>query len=389
MKKVLLLGVLGTYNLGCEAIIRGTVAILKDLKPNLDIYYASYDYNSDLIRLEGCDVNIINRPKKSKWTIRNIIRKILSYFGINITLKYDSPSLLEGFDAVFSIGGDMYTISKNGSYNKELAEYGELCLRKNIPYILWGCSVGPFSANKIAETYFKKHLSNISLIVARENNTIDYLNQIGINNNVVFAPDPAFFVPFINQCNSSNTYEIKTVGINLSPLSSLYYYGSIDEAVLDAKEQLVCFLSNNKVDCILIPHVFSVDLNDNDLNFLELIYFSMPDIYRNRIKVLDNCFDFVSIKKVLIECDFVIAARMHCAINAISEGIPTVFLSYSEKSKGMAKLLFENTYNVLGITDWGKINLDFMYKVKDSFKKDRLDSINNFDFSIIAKKINL
>ena len=40
------------------------------------------------------------------------------------------------------------------------------------------------------------------------------------------------------------------------------------------------------------------------------------------------------------QCKFVIAARMHCAVNASIEGIPTIFLTYSQKSKGMAQFIY-------------------------------------------------
>ena len=40
------------------------------------------------------------------------------------------------------------------------------------------------------------------------------------------------------------------------------------------------------------------------------------------------------------ECKIVISARMHCAINAVCENIPTIFLSYSQKSIGMCQYVY-------------------------------------------------
>ena len=59
MKKVLLIGIGGVYNYGCEAIIRGTVDILKTIDSTIEVYYASYNYEDDVKRLEGCDVKVI------------------------------------------------------------------------------------------------------------------------------------------------------------------------------------------------------------------------------------------------------------------------------------------------------------------------------------------
>ena len=51
MRNVLLIGIGGVYNYGCEAIVRGTVNILKSINPEVKISYASYNYEDDVQRL--------------------------------------------------------------------------------------------------------------------------------------------------------------------------------------------------------------------------------------------------------------------------------------------------------------------------------------------------
>ena len=65
MKNVLLIGIGGVYNYGCEAIVRGTVNILKTINPNVHISYASYNYEDDVRRLADCDIRIVKRDRKS------------------------------------------------------------------------------------------------------------------------------------------------------------------------------------------------------------------------------------------------------------------------------------------------------------------------------------
>ena len=65
MKKVLLIGIGGVYNYGCEAIVRGTVNILKTIDNRIEVYYASYNYEDDIKRLNGCDVKIIRALNSS------------------------------------------------------------------------------------------------------------------------------------------------------------------------------------------------------------------------------------------------------------------------------------------------------------------------------------
>lgn len=79
MKKVLLIGIGGVYNYGCEAIVRGTVNILKTIDNRIEVYYASYNYEDDIKRLNGCDVKIIRASKFKRWSIRNILKKLCTY----------------------------------------------------------------------------------------------------------------------------------------------------------------------------------------------------------------------------------------------------------------------------------------------------------------------
>ena len=48
MKNVLLIGIGGVYNYGCEAIVRGTIEILRNVDPAIKISYASYNYEDDV-----------------------------------------------------------------------------------------------------------------------------------------------------------------------------------------------------------------------------------------------------------------------------------------------------------------------------------------------------
>ena len=45
---------------------------------------------------------------------------------------------------------------------------------------------------------------------------------------------------------------------------------------------------------------------------------------------------------------------MHCAINAICESVPTIFLSYSQKSIGMCKYVYGNEKWTINIREMDK-----------------------------------
>lgn len=118
-----MIGINGVYNYGCEAIVRGTVNILKQYNPALDVYYASYNYEDDVRRLSGCEVNILKRPPRRRWSYQNIKRKFLSYMRIRYEVPYDSDGWTEKFDCIFSVGGDIYTLNPQKGYNSSLAVF--------------------------------------------------------------------------------------------------------------------------------------------------------------------------------------------------------------------------------------------------------------------------
>ena len=115
MKKVLLIGIGGVYNYGCEAIIRGTVDILKTIDSTIEVYYASYNYEDDVKRLEGCDVKVIRARKFRRWSIRNILKKLCTYIDYIPFMDW-----IKEYDTVFSIGGDMYTLNSRGRFDNSL-----------------------------------------------------------------------------------------------------------------------------------------------------------------------------------------------------------------------------------------------------------------------------
>ncbi len=384
MEKVLLIGIDGVYNYGCEAIVRGTVEILKAVNPKIEVTYASYNFEDDRKRLSDCDIKILPRPKRRRWSWYNIVRKCLSYLHIPYVVPYDKLDWVVGFDTVFSIGGDIYTLASNGSYNASLPLFLEQLQQRGIKYILWGASVGKFEENHLALRFFSHHLSKINLIVSRESNTWEYLQSLNLNANLCLAPDPAFLVK--NPVNLvPEQHEGIIIGINLSPLSALYEYGSIEEAVAIQAEAVIRLIERRGGEGLFLPHVLSPDKSDNDLLYMKAIYDKLPKNFQDKIMIIDSDPGFVGLKRFIVKCDYVIAARMHCAINAITVSVPTLFLSYSEKAKGMAEFVYGSKDMVVALGDFENTQLVIERLEKCKFQS-RIEEIRDFDYNKIFNR---
>lgn len=348
-----MIGIHGVYNYGCEAIVRGTERMLHEQWPDAKIVYASRRPEDDRARLSGCNVEIIRRKRIARYSPRNVLRKLLSMAGISWYPISDPPVIANGYGAVLSIGGDIYTIRSNGAGNRGFLRFGDACEARGVPYVLWGASVGPFSQNPETERVFTKHLKNISLITARETATVDYLQTLGVMNNVIPCADPAYVVAPEIMADYTSQRKDPTIGINLSPLSVRHAGYSLEESVHIQARTIQVLIKALNARIVLIPHVVCDFMEgDDDLRYLRRLKQAIEPEYQEAVTLLNNDIGFVGTKKELVKCDLVIAARMHCAINALAAHVPTILVSYSRKADGMCQYVYGNQDWVLPLNEF-------------------------------------
>lgn len=371
--RVLLIGIGGVYNYGCEAIVRGTEAIIRKEYPEADIVYASKRPSDDQRRLEGSKVQIIQRGMLSRYSVKNICRKLLSLCDIRWSPMEDSLKLLKNVDTVLSIGGDIYTLHPKGNYSLSLPKFGNAAQKRGVPYVLWGASVGPFSDNPRAEMVFARHLKKLSLITARESATVEYLRTLGVRDNVVPCADPAFLIA--SEIKASHTQQCNglTIGINLSPLSTRYTKYSLEDSIQMQANTIQGIIKTFNARIILIPHVVcNFNENDDDLRYLQRVKGAIEPGYQDKIKLLDSDAGFVGVKKELVKCDLVVAARMHCAINALAAHVPTILVSYSRKAVGMCRYVYNNSDWVVSLDEFLPDNISWkVTRLIDQIEKTR------------------
>ena len=336
--RLLLTGIGGLYNYGCEAIVRGTHRVIRHFIPDADIVYASPRHESDQKTIADLDISVVRREIPKRFSPSNIMRKLQGMAGIKKFSQFDSQRSIENIDAVFSIGGDIYTLqNRRGDYNGSIVQYTDYCLSKGKKLILWGASVGPFSSHPDIEKLIINQLKRFHAITLREDASFDYLNSFGLNN-IHRCADPAFLVEpgLIKTSTTTNNL----IGINLSPLSALTLNRHMAEVLMLQSQTISKMIDRFHVDVLLIPHVVCPEMsNDDDLGYL--LKLAQMVNKPQHVSVLQNAHDFIETKRHLVDCDLVIAARMHCAINAMTARVPTLLLSYSAKAKGMCRKVYD------------------------------------------------
>ena len=374
-----LYGINGVYNFGCEAIVRGTYQFLKDCRADGEIFYYTYNYDYDSKLLEDLDINLVP-IKRNRNIINRSINKALSLLNVEKRiLPFNWQEIIDQIDVIVSIGGDMYTIpvsvreTQTYQYYNSLADFCNRAIERGKQVVVYGASMGPWGDYDRAVRYYSDNVSKYRYLICRESATLEYLKSVGVKG-AIFQPDPAFLVSLPDNVQSS---EKKYVGINFSPLSLRELYGTYSDEMVEQYAGIVNqIIEQLNTDVLLIPHVLSDVESDNDEIMLNKLMDTISEHLKPRVRLAETDKGFLGIKEQLHHCKFIVAARMHCAINAITEGIPAIFLSYSQKSQGMTQYVYGNKKWILSLKKIDTDLIPLMSEMNNCWK-DTSDYLNN------------
>lgn len=350
--KVYLYGIQGVYNYGCEAMVRGISEKFKNMYPDCRVIYKTPDLANDSRVLSDCNTVELEPIEKKIITgkQKNIIYRGIRYAKkkLNIAKTDDyvhiNTEWTRDCDVLVIIGGDVFDlVPSQKKYNSEKILISKMVKENGGKVLLWGISVGSFEqdikAKKLLMNYFK---DIVDFGAIRDKKSFDYLKSSGVADNIKLYSDPAYMLRTV-QCES-DTKE-KVLGINLSPLSNRYleYTKANDEWIHTWAQVVKKIYEELKFDkVLLIPHVvIPTYSNDDDYAYLQKLCQELSAIDVNTDFLSDDA-GFLGVKKHLIKCSLIMSARMHCSVNAITCGVPTIFLSYSPKSIGMCVHVYGN-----------------------------------------------
>ena len=341
-EKFIMTGIGGIWNYGCEAIVRTTFDMLTEAFPQCRVGLVSYTPDYDIDALSDIPIHII--PVRPRWGVHRIIRKLLRTVHIPSPHIFNvSPSFFRKASCILSIGGDIYTPHICGLPWGFLKEEEEL-LKMGKPVVLWGATVGPFQKGTEEDKRMHAYLNKVRLITARESLTMQYLSDQGVADHSKLVCDPAFVLrpekfdsEFVRPKNEADA----VIGFNFSPLLGLLKMEKGKTIIEVGVECVRTLLDSLPVSVALIPHVVAGGEINNDFLLLERITKHMGNA-DGRVSLLPPNLGACKTKYYLSKCDVVVAARMHCAIGALSSLTPTICISYSQKSIGVLGDIFNN-----------------------------------------------
>jgi len=342
----------GPYtNRGCEAIVRGTMAILRrEFGEDFRVTLGTFDLPGRVARQAAAESDPLVRHvalggSVRRWTWPWWKRQLLDrWIEPRISTPERRYAMLDGAaaDAACALhaGGDNFTLD----YGRPTAflALDEYFQRRGVPTMLWGASVGPFEADPEFAPAMFAQLRAMRAIFVRESVSYDYLAEHGFSDRLHRMSDPAFAMAPVEPPPEKIGCALppEAVGMNFSPLMARYAAGGDLRAWIGiAAEIVLAVVEATGRDAILVPHV-TCPHPDDHARLREVAAACAGRPAGRRVVCLGDALTAAETKWVIARCAAFVGARTHATIAAISSEVPTLSLAYSRKAKGLNEDIF-------------------------------------------------
>lgn len=321
-------------NVGCEIIIRGSVAFLRRAFPDRDLRFVVSSYHPDRDRAILADVPGVQVVPMLEW--KRLLRGVLRKTGLFI--RYWTPRFagrpFRAADLFCSVGGDIYTMSGDRLPDDWLG-YEGYASRHGIPSLMFGANMERFEVlSGGARRQLLDHLKRFRLLVVRDRGTADYLAGHGITDNVATFPDPIFS---LRRETLFERRPVRRIGINFTPI----LIREFGDAAVRRFARITGGLVRQGYEVTLLPHVTAPEGRGtrHDPEALETLYAALDPDIAGQVTVWRGPVQLADIAEVISGLDLLVGARMHACLNALTLGKPVFFLGYSGKAATMVNWL--------------------------------------------------
>lgn len=351
-------------NRGCEAIVRGTVTAMQSVFGAIEVLVPSDDIRRDSDQWPEAKENGVEFVAAyTPWYTRywahtqRLPLAALKRSGWPFSFPTWLKDQIASVDAVFSVGGDNYSLD----YRLPSLLMGVDGLAKELgkPVVLWGASVGPFDREPHFLPAIRRHLAGMNKILVRESVSHGYLTEILGLKNVEQMADPGFILcpePVESTAFWPVHAEQGVIGLNVSPL--VERYKKPGQSLLKEIEGFIRAAIERGFSVLLVPHVVPLDGTgkNDDARYMHDFLKRCGDL-GNCLSMTPHGFNAAQIKYIISRLRFFIGARTHATIAGLSSGVPTISIAYSIKARGINRDLFGNEWMVLPTPELSKISL--------------------------------
>lgn len=259
------------------------------------------------------------------------------------------------------------------------------------PIVMYAESIGPFNS-PLSKYVAKCLLNKVDLITLREEISQEYLVKLGVNKTPVYATaDPAFILESAFEIRISEILESEGIKLSSRPVIGITLSSTTNLKQETKKSRVVGLISfiymlerfflpetvikgilsifkrigyiekfqtkyitkitdsniidhiieSLDVDILIIPHIRQEGIFE-DSNIAQEIRQLTKN--QDRIKVIQNIYTSEELKGIIGKCDMFISSRMHAAIAAISQCIPTILIPVSQRHCGIMRMMGQEEY---------------------------------------------
>lgn len=372
MKKIVILIGSFCYNRGSEALVKGTIDIVKKAEPDSEIVVCSGEKEfGPQLNIPFVDKYIRRQTYYDGLSINRLLsiifRKILKYPDKADDIKYkELIKQCRNADLVIVSGGDNY----DKSYHMfELMNSVNRAIHRNTKanMVMYDCSL---AADDI-DSDIQKDFMLFDAVTARESLTYEEFRKRLKGISIYYYPDPAFVMQKEKVSLPKGFEEGNTIGVNVSTMVTEKQYGSDSFAVIQAYVKMIeWILEYTEHKVMLLPHV----MKNLDLKILKMIHENF--VNNSRVFLVNNeDLNAGQLKYLISKCILYVGARTHSTIAAYSSFVPTLVVGYSVKSRGIARDLFgtEKGY-VVPVSQLANMNtlknaFEYIYMNKENIHK--------------------
>lgn len=359
-------------NLGVQALLDGSLRSILSSLPNANICVMDYGYHSFVrpIRVgsQTSDIQFINlRFSKKLYLSNNIAVLLFATMLLNYVpdavkryciSKNETLRRLSQIDVAAAISGgdsfsDIYGLGR--LIYEALPQILVLMMGKKL--VLLPQTLGPFKG-RFARYIAAYIMRRATVICSRDEVGLKATEQLvghRYANKVRFCHDVGVLVQPVNpasdellQLQQSRKDGQRLIGFNVSGL--LYAGGytrnnmfRLKVNYLDIVQSVLTLLIEEMgAKVVLVPHVYAEPLIksiESDQIACEAIVESLPTRLKQSVVLLRRAYTANEIKYIIGSCDAFIGSRMHSCIAALSQGVPAVAISYSDKFYGVMQTL--------------------------------------------------
>jgi colanic acid/amylovoran biosynthesis protein len=374
-RKIALMGVsFDSPNLGVGALLGGSISAILSNYPNAQISLLDY-WHTPLhrtVRFGDRDVaiDLVNLRFSKRLFLPNNVAYLIALSILlrlipikslrnriierNSTLKFISETDVFGSIAGGDSFADIYGLSR--LFYVGLPQILIILLGKKL--ILFPQTFGPFKGS-FARRIARYIISHSEFVYLRDKKSIDDARKLlpaSQASKVRFCFDVGFLLKPEAKTDYDNSWVAAAkangrplVGFNVSGLLYSGGYTGKNEFGLKADyrvliEKMIDFLIREKSAAVaLVPHVQTEKLpggpGEGDDAVCREIFTRLQSKYPGQLFFAGTDFTSSQVKNVIAQCDFFTGSRMHACIAALSQGVPAVAISYSDKFVGVLETI--------------------------------------------------